>query len=394
MTGPHPGSGARFAGPGRRGGLTPAAALLSVPAQFMSGLARAGLVRASRPWPQAQLRYVWADVAALAAVRARLAEITAPARPARSLVTGTLTRSCKYFTARAVRWLAQAGIGQFPGIGCGWPFHDRVHEIAARHSRVVHAGNDTGVMTHARALLAGTATVSTGHIHAGLNDPGPLLDQARTGLDVTRPVAVLLMRVLRHTGDPGRDDRRARTIIWSLKDALPAGSYLAISEITTCDPALTTALAACSQAVGLPCHPRGPAQVTDLSDGLSLIGPSVVPISQWRPGPGPFTPPPVLGRDRHSHMTSCQQPAALEICGGCARAVVARASAQRENSGLDDNNRPALKTRVVTRADVAHLGYGQGLSASPRSLLTAVPWGPHGRLLAGPPRAAALVAGR
>jgi len=59
-----------------------AAALLGVPAPFMSALARTGLVRASRPWPRAQLRYVAADVAALAALRARLAEITEPARPA------------------------------------------------------------------------------------------------------------------------------------------------------------------------------------------------------------------------------------------------------------------------------------------------------------------------
>jgi hypothetical protein len=206
---------------------------------------------------------------------------------------GTLARSCKYFTARAVRWLAQTGIRQFLDIGCGWPFHDPVHEIAAPHSRVVYADNDTDVMTHARALMAGTATVSTGHIHADLNDPGPLLAQARAELDFTRPVAVMLMQVLGHTGDPGRDDRHARTILRSLTDALPAGSYLAISEITTCDPALTTALAAYSQAARIAYHPRDPAQVTGLFDGLTLTGPGVVPISQWRPDPSPFTAPPV-----------------------------------------------------------------------------------------------------
>jgi hypothetical protein len=207
---------------------------------------------------------------------------------------GTLACSGRYFTARAVRWLALAGIRQFLDIGCGWPFHDPVHEIAAPHSRVVYADNDTDVMAHARALLAGTATVSTGHIHSDLNDPGRLLDQARTELDFTRPVAVLLMHVLGHIGDPARDnDRHARMIVQELTDALPAGSFVAISEITTTDPAATAALARYSQDAATPYHPRDPGQVSSLFTGLRLIDPGVVPIWQWRPDPSPFTPPPI-----------------------------------------------------------------------------------------------------
>jgi hypothetical protein len=207
---------------------------------------------------------------------------------------GTLARSCRYFTARAVRYLAQAGIRQFLDIGTGMPFLDPVHEIAAPRSRVIYTDNDTDVMAHARALLGGTATVRTGHIRADLNDPGSLLDQARAGLDFTRPVAVLLMQVLGHIGDPARDDdRHARTIVGVLKDALSAGSYLAVSEITTADPAAAAAMARYSQDAAIPYHPRDPGQVARLFAGLRLIHPGVVPVWQWRPDPSPFTPPPV-----------------------------------------------------------------------------------------------------
>jgi hypothetical protein len=102
------------------------------------------------------------------------------------------------------------------------------------------------------------------------------------------------MQELGHYGDPAQGGSGfANIIVRGLTRLLPAGSYLAISEITTCDPALNTALAACSQAADLPYHPRDPAQVTDLFDGLHLIHPGVVPIAQWRPDPSPFTPPPV-----------------------------------------------------------------------------------------------------
>jgi hypothetical protein len=65
----------------------------------------------------------------------------------------------RYFTARAVRWLAtEAGIRRFLDIGVGLPVGNAVHEIAqdaAPGSLVVYADTDPLVLVHARALLTG-----------------------------------------------------------------------------------------------------------------------------------------------------------------------------------------------------------------------------------------------
>jgi hypothetical protein len=212
-----------------------------------------------------------------------------------------LARSCRYFTARLVRFLAaEAGIRQFLDIGCGLPFQDNTHEIAAAAApgcRVVYADSDPLVVTFARALLTASPPASTGHLHADLNDPAALLDMARASLDFTCPVAVLLMQVLGHIGDPRDGDHAALAAVSQIKDALPSGSYLTISEITDTEPALNAALSAYHQECAGRYHARRPDQIARFFEGLELISPGVVPIGQWRPDPSPFTAPatPVLG---------------------------------------------------------------------------------------------------
>lgn len=208
-----------------------------------------------------------------------------------------LARSCRYFTARLIRFLAaEAGIRQFLDIGAGLPFQDSTHaiaETAAPGCRVVYADSDPMVLAFARALLNASPPGSTDHIHADLNDPGALLDMARAALDFTRPVAVLLLQVLGHIGDPRDGDRTALALIGQIKDALPRGGYLAISEIADTDPALNAAMRYYRQTGAHPYHARRPDQIARLFDGLKPAPPGVVPIGQWRPDPSPFTPPPV-----------------------------------------------------------------------------------------------------
>ncbi|HEY2261258.1 MAG TPA: SAM-dependent methyltransferase [Streptosporangiaceae bacterium] len=70
---------------------------------------------------------------------------------------GVLARSCRYFTARVITYLASAGIRQFLDVGCGLPAAtDNTHQIAqhtAPDSHVVYADNDPLVLAYARALL-------------------------------------------------------------------------------------------------------------------------------------------------------------------------------------------------------------------------------------------------
>ena len=128
-----------------------------------------------------------------------------------------LARSCRYFTARLIRFLAaEAGIRQFLDIGAGLPGQDNTHQIAGRAApgcRVVYADNDPMVMAYARALLTASPPASTDHLHADLNDPRALLGKARAALDFRQPVAVLLMQVLGHIGDPRDGDHLAQAAL-------------------------------------------------------------------------------------------------------------------------------------------------------------------------------------
>jgi hypothetical protein len=209
-----------------------------------------------------------------------------------------LARCCRYFTARVVRHLAgEAGVRQFLDIGTGMPTGDPVHEIAGRavagDVRVVYADNDALVLAHARALLNGPPG-TTSHIAADLNDPGTLLALAADHLDFSRPVAILLMIIMGHIGNPGQDsDQTARAITSQLAGALPPGGYLAIADLAATDPDQNAALARYDQTGAVPYHARSREQVTRLLGGLEIASPGVVPVHKWRPGNDPFTSPSV-----------------------------------------------------------------------------------------------------
>jgi hypothetical protein len=214
----------------------------------------------------------------------------------------TLARSCRYFTGRVVRFLAgEAGVRQFLDIGTGLPSHDNTHEIAQRvapAARVVYVDNDPLVLAHARALLTGTPPGTTDYISGDLNEPAAILEVARRKLDFSRPVAIMLMGILGHIGNPAEDgDRYAQAIVRTLKDALPPGSYVAIYEGVDTDPVHSSAIDHYNQSGAVPFHLRSPSQIARFLDGLELIEPGVVPIHQWRPDPSPFeaTPVPSIG---------------------------------------------------------------------------------------------------
>jgi hypothetical protein len=209
-------------------------------------------------------------------------------------ISGT-ARTARYLTARMVRYLAgEAGIRQFLDIGAGLPGRDNTHEIAQRAApgcRVVYADNDKMVMVFARALLAGDPPGSTRYICADLSDPDALLRLAQAELDFSQPVAILLMHVLGHIGDPREDgDAAAQAVAGRLRDALPPGGYLAISEIADTDPAMNTALAHYARTGAVPYRPRQPDQIARFLTGLEPVAPGIVPAHLWRPDPSPSGP--------------------------------------------------------------------------------------------------------
>ncbi|MBS2537846.1 SAM-dependent methyltransferase [Catenulispora sp. NF23] len=205
-----------------------------------------------------------------------------------------LARLSRYFLGRVIRHLAgEAGVRQFLDVGTGLPTADNTHEVAQRvnpEARIVYVDNDPLILAHANALLVGDPRGATAYIEADLLDPDTIIAEARKTLDFDEPVALLLMQILGHVSNAD-DDAQARSVINRLMDALPAGSYLVISESSNTNELNARACALYNESGGAPYYLRDPEQIADLFAGLELTEPGVVPIHEWRPDPNPFGQP-------------------------------------------------------------------------------------------------------
>jgi hypothetical protein len=190
------------------------------------------------------------------------------------------------FLRRAVTYLVEeAGIRQFLDIGTGIPSADNVHNVAqsiAPESRVVYVDNDPIVLAHARRLLPGVG--DTAYIHADLHDPDAILGNPdlRGTLDLSRPVALMLIFVLHFF--PESDDPYGR--VARLTDAVAPGSHLVISHGTadfmTAEMKATVAAEYARHRSRDPFQFRDRAGVARFFEGMELIPPGIVPTSGWR----------------------------------------------------------------------------------------------------------------
>jgi S-adenosyl methyltransferase len=204
--------------------------------------------------------------------------------------TAVTARANRAFLGRAVRYLAaDAGVRQFLDIGTGIPTAGNTHEVAqavAPDSRVVYVDYDPVALAHARALLVSAAPGASHYIDSDLRDPGKILAQAVQLLDFSRPVAVSLLSVLHAV--PDADGPYA--IVAAIMDAVPAGSYLAISHAASdlIDPAaLQDLYDSWKGKVQQQFQWRARDEVARFFAGLDLIEPGLVPVDEWRAGPGP-----------------------------------------------------------------------------------------------------------
>jgi S-adenosyl methyltransferase len=202
-----------------------------------------------------------------------------------------LARSGRQFLVRTVRHLtAETGMRQFLDVGTGLPTANNTHEIAqgiAPESRIVYVDNDPLVLAHAQALLVGTPEGGTDYIEADLNDPEAILAQAAKTLDLSRPVAIVLMGILAHI----KDYDRALEIVRHLMDAVPSGSYLVIRDGTDTDPAYKEAIDRYNQSGAVPYNLRSPEQIAGYLEGLELVEPGLVPCPLWQPDPSDIGTP-------------------------------------------------------------------------------------------------------
>ena len=186
------------------------------------------------------------------------------------------------FLRRAVTYLAgEAGIRQFLDIGTGMPAEGSTHSVAQRvdpSCRVVYLDNDPVVIAHARAALRSSAAGGTSCLQADARDTRAVLDGARQALDLTKPVAVIMIMVLHFLED-------AAGPLTSLTAAMPPGSYLALAHPDR-DELMVMVARRWNQLGSVPAFPRDRTELGRLLAGLDVIEPGIVEVHQWRPGPG------------------------------------------------------------------------------------------------------------
>jgi S-adenosyl methyltransferase len=186
------------------------------------------------------------------------------------------------FLVRAVRHLAlEYGIRQFLDIGTGLPTMNNVHQVAQRaapDSRVVYVDHDPIVIAHARDLLHGSQ--GTAILQHDLRDPSGILSGPGLAslLDLSRPVAVLLVAILHFVTD-AEDPRR---IVDTLMAAVPSGSYLVLSHFTADSYAKADEAAHVYDTASSSLRSRTRQQVAELFRGCDLVEPGVVWTPQWR----------------------------------------------------------------------------------------------------------------
>jgi hypothetical protein len=199
-----------------------------------------------------------------------------------------LARANRAFQRRAVRHLAQAGVGQFLDIGTGLPAPDNTHEVARRvtpAARVVYVDKDPIVARHASALLTG----GTAYFEADLLETAEILERAAGTLDLREPVGLLLVAVLHFV----HDDARVAEAVERLVAALAPGSHVALSHGTMdlSTPAGVAAYEKMFAAGGTDVRARGRAEISGWLARLEIVEPGLTTVSDWRPEDAPADRP-------------------------------------------------------------------------------------------------------
>lgn len=198
---------------------------------------------------------------------------------------GKIAASNRSFLRRAVLYMVEQGITQFLDLGSGIPTVGNVHEVAQHANpscRVVYVDYDEVAVAHSELMLAhnlGAAVVA-----ADFCEPEVVLSAPGTTklIDFTKPVGLLMVAVLHFVPD----EKNPPAVVGSYRDALPAGSLVALSHLTADHhPAEMGAVAEAMRNTRDPMYFRPYGEVVDLFDGLDLVPPGVVSAPRWHPEP-------------------------------------------------------------------------------------------------------------
>jgi hypothetical protein len=195
-----------------------------------------------------------------------------------------IARANRHFLVRVVKHLARSGIDQFIDIGTGIPASPNVHEVARSiipDARVIYIDNDADVTIQNREILAGMDSGVRG-IYGDIRYPlNVVYDQAlREVIDFNRPVGVLFVAVL-HFLTNGDDPYNSVNVF---TQRIAPGSYVAISHITSdgTSPEVISTIQKAYAHASAPAIFRTKKEIEVLFNGLELLKPGFVEVSDWR----------------------------------------------------------------------------------------------------------------
>ncbi|GAA5138721.1 SAM-dependent methyltransferase [Pseudonocardia adelaidensis] len=194
-----------------------------------------------------------------------------------------IARANRFFLHRAVRFCLGEGIDQFLDLGSGIPTVGNVHEAAQATNpaaRVAYVDNEPVTVASATALLEDNplATVTM----ADVRDPDAVFAApgVKDLLDLTRPVALLMVAVLPFVAD--EDDPVG--LAERYRARLGPGSLHVLSHGTTDhDPSDVRAMSDVYRTTANPLTPRTRDQVAAMLRGTELVEPGLVDATEWRP---------------------------------------------------------------------------------------------------------------
>ena len=200
-------------------------------------------------------------------------------------VIADIAPALRAFQRRVLRFLVtEAGIRQFLDIGIGLPLVGHTHEVTQSfvpECRVAYVDNDPMVLAHARALMRSAPGGAVGYVDADVRDAASITAGAGEVLDLTQPVAVMLLFTLAYVPDTAE----AAAAVSALAATVPSGSYVAIYHLASdLDPALEEAGREWN--VMMPSQPialRRQSEIAALVSGLDPVSPGLVPVTDWRP---------------------------------------------------------------------------------------------------------------
>jgi hypothetical protein len=199
-----------------------------------------------------------------------------------------MARDNREFLIRVTRFVAsQTGVVQYLDCGSGLPTAENTHQVAQRiqpDSRVVYIDNDPVVLAHGRALLE--ENEQTHFVSADIFNPEEILDNelVRKYLDFAQPIALFQLGTIHHYAG----ERSPADIMRAYVDALPSGSYIAISHFL--DPGTEEHSALARRLEEVFVHsPMGTGlfrtmpEIEAMFPGVELVAPGITLCVNWWP---------------------------------------------------------------------------------------------------------------